>query len=158
MFQTIHNLLPSLYNYNEYIPAKIEIDRLTQLEARMKELKIIQTNNELYTKQIIRRQSIERYKQKKRFGNAQQIYQVRKIIAEKRLRINGQFLTQNESEKILLARYILGKKKVQIINNNVKIKISNEKRKENLIKFIDKLMPDQILQKIQNKQRIFKIK
>lgn len=42
----------------------------------------------------------------------------------------------------MLARYILGKKKVQIINNNVKIKISNEKRKENLIKFIDKLMPN----------------
>ncbi|CAD8044302.1 unnamed protein product [Paramecium primaurelia] len=124
----------------------------------MKQLKIIQTNEEIFAKQIIRRQSIERYKQKKRFGNTFQIYQIRKVIAERRLRINGQFLTQSESEKVLLARNILGKNKVQIKNNNVKIKISNERQKENLIKFIDKLMPNQILQKIQNKQRIFKIK
>ncbi|CAD8134964.1 unnamed protein product [Paramecium octaurelia] len=158
MFQTIHKLLPNLYHNHEYIPAKLEIDKLTQLEACMKELKIIQTNQEIYAKQIIRRQSIERYKQKKRFGNAFKIYQIRKVIAERRLRINGQFLTQSESEKVLLARNILGKNKVQIKNNNVKIKISNERRKENLIKFIDKLMPNQILQKIQNKQRIFKIK
>ncbi|CAD8137488.1 unnamed protein product [Paramecium pentaurelia] len=158
MFQIIHKLLPNLYHNNEYIPAKIEIDKLTQLEACMKQLKIIQTNEEIFAKQIIRRQSIERYKQKKRFGNTFQIYQIRKVIAERRLRINGQFLTQSESEKVLLARNILGKNKVQIKNNNVKIKISNERRKENLIKFIDKLMPNQILQKIQNKQRIFKIK
>ncbi|CAD8047531.1 unnamed protein product [Paramecium sonneborni] len=158
MFQTIQYLLPFLDRQDEYIPAKIEINRLTELEACMKKLKIIQTNNEIYTKQIQRRQSIDRYKQKKRFGNALQIYQIRKIIAERRLRINGQFLTQSESEKIMLARNILGIKQVQIKNNNVKIKTSNENRKENLIKFIEKFMPNQILQKIQNKQRIFKIK